>query len=69
MIWFGRTQDPPLHLGPFLRCIAGRRGRRPLLMKTKNFIKYGFSDAINLIIENIEMNKTFRNLENIVEKN
>lgn len=38
-------------------------------MKTKSFIKYGFSDVINLIIENIEMNKTFRNLENIVEKN
>ena len=38
-------------------------------MKTKSFIKYGFSDAINLIIENIVMNKTFRNLENIVEKN
>ena len=38
-------------------------------MKTRNFIKYGFSDTINLIIENIEMNKTFRNLKNIVEKN
>ena len=27
--FFWRTQGPPLHLGPFLRCIGGRRGGTP----------------------------------------